>query len=114
METHEQLGFLVGCCPRPSPQPAIANSQLLLKVWPYCRPSIHVQAAVDGAVNIPIFEVEDELSFNAFLKKASAFGMGGWWLGGTHMKPNMGFLREVEQKIPKDSRVIVACQKGLR
>ena len=77
-------------------------------------PSLPVQAAVDGAVNIPIFVVEDELSFNAFLKKASAFGMGGWWLGGTHMKPNMGFLREVEQKIPKDSRVIVACQKGLR
>ena len=58
--------------------------------------------------------VEDELSPNAFLKKASAFGMGGWWLGGTHMKPNLAFLREVEQKIPKDSRVIVACQKGLR
>lgn len=30
------------------------------------------------------------------------------------MIPNENFLREVQQKIPKDASVIVACQKGLR
>lgn len=46
--------------------------------------------------------------------QASAFGMGGWWLGGKHMKPYPTFLEEVEAKVPKDASIIVACQKGLR
>jgi hypothetical protein len=29
----------------------------------------------------------------------SAFGMGGWWLGGTHMVPNGNFIGEVQQKV---------------
>jgi hypothetical protein len=41
--------------------------------------------------------------------------MGGWWLGGSHMKPNPNFLNQVLEKIPKDSKgVVVVCQKGLR
>lgn len=44
----------------------------------------------------------------------SAFGMGGWWLGTTHMEPNVDFLKEVQAKVPKDAKVIVLCQKGLR
>lgn len=40
--------------------------------------------------------------------------MGGWWLGGTHMKPNTQFLAEVQASVPKDASVVVACQKGLR
>jgi len=41
--------------------------------------------------------------------------MGGWWLGGSHMKPNVNFLNEVQAKIPKTSKgVVVVCQKGLR
>jgi len=46
------------------------------------------------------------------LKQASNFGMGGWWLGGTHMKPNPQFLAEVQAQVPKDAQLVVACQKG--
>jgi hypothetical protein len=40
--------------------------------------------------------------------------MGGWWLGGVHMKPNPDFMRDVRASVPSDAKVIVACQKGLR
>lgn len=50
----------------------------------------------------------------ALLKKLSAYGFGGWWMGGTHMIPNPTFLQEIEAKVPKDANVIVGCQKGLR
>lgn len=88
--------------------------------------------------------------------QATAFGMGGWWLGGGHMVPNSNFMAEVQvrptlllwtlricsklqggmpdprsrerctwgratdrpfllqAKIPRDAKVVVACQKGLR
>lgn len=26
----------------------------------------------------------------------SNFGMGGWWLGGSHMKPNVAFMSDVQ------------------
>lgn len=41
-------------------------------------------------------------------------GMGGWWLGGTHMIPNADFVRSVEAQLPKDAKLIVSCQMGLR
>ena len=47
-------------------------------------------------------------------RQASNFGMGGWWLGGTHMKPNQQFMPEVLASLPRDAKVIVGCQKGLR
>jgi hypothetical protein len=72
------------------------------------------QAAVDGAVEVPIYIPETQWSVVNLLKQASNFGLGGWWLGGSHMIPNGGFLSEVQAKIPKDAKVIVACQKGLR
>lgn len=65
-------------------------------------------------MEVPLYIPEDEVSPGAFLKKATAFGMGGWWIGGTHMKPNPGFMREVVAKVPKDSKIILGCQKGLR
>ena len=73
-----------------------------------------VQAGVVGSVEVPLYIPEDEVSPAAFLKKATAFGMGGWWIGGTHMKPNPGFMRELVAKVPKDSKIILGCQKGLR
>ena len=30
------------------------------------------------------------------LPQATAFGMGGWWLGGGHLIPNPNFLAEVQ------------------
>lgn len=67
-----------------------------------------------GSVEVPLYVPEDEVSPAAFLKKATAFGMGGWWIGGTHMKPNPGFMRDVVARVPKESKIILGCQKGLR
>jgi rhodanese-related sulfurtransferase len=84
---------------------------VLLDVRP---PAEIAKAGVVGATEVPIFIEEESNDFESLLKKSSAFGMGGWWLGGTHMKPNADFIRQVQQKVPKDAKVIVACQKGLR
>ncbi|GAB4815529.1 hypothetical protein N2152v2_002575 [Parachlorella kessleri] len=83
-----------------------------------------------GAVEVPVFVTDTEASLSSFIKHATAFGMGGWWLGGSHMAtafgmggwwlggshmvPNPNFMNEVLSQVPKDSRVVVACQKGLR
>lgn len=58
--------------------------------------------------------MDDSVSVGSLLKQMSAFGMGGWWIGGGHMVANEGFMGQVQAKIPKDSRVVVGCQKGLR
>ena len=52
------------------------------------------------ASQVPIFIKEEKNDFEALLKKSSSFGMGGWWLGGTHMKPNENFLRDVQVTLP--------------
>ena len=49
-----------------------------------------------GAVEVPLFVVDDDMSPAGLLKKWSNFGMGGWWLGGSHMKPNTAFMSEVQ------------------
>ena len=72
------------------------------------------QAAVEGAIEVPIYIPETRWGMVNTLKQASNFGLGGWWLGGSHMIPNERFLGEVQAKVPKDAKVIVACQKGLR
>lgn len=80
------------------------------------RPPNEIEKAqLLNAVEIPLFVVDDESSITNLIKQATALGMGGWWLGGSHMKPNPHFLNEVTKTIPKDSKgVIVVCQKGLR
>jgi hypothetical protein len=72
------------------------------------------QAGVQGATEVPVYVVDEDMSPALLLKKASNLGLGGWWLGGTHMKPNKGFIGAVQQKVPKDAQLIVSCQKGLR
>lgn len=44
----------------------------------------------------PLFVEDTSSDLASFVKRASAFGMGGWWLGGTHMMPNPNFMAEVE------------------
>ncbi len=62
-----------------------------------------------------MFVMDPDTSFGGVLKQATAFGMGGWWLGGGHTIPNAQFMQQVQQQLPdKDQGVIVACQKGLR
>lgn len=89
----------------------VKDGWVLLDVRP---PEEIAKAGVKGAVEVPLFVVEESNDITSLLKKSSAFGMGGWWLGGTHMKANDSFLRDVSRKVPKDGKVIVACQKGLR
>jgi len=72
------------------------------------------KVGLKGVVEVPLFEVDDGMDPASLLKQMSAFGMGGWWLGGQHMKANTQFLAQVQSKIPKDAKVIVTCQKGLR
>ena len=67
-----------------------------------------------GSVNVPIFVPDEEVSFSNLLKQSAAFGTGGWWQGGGHMKANPAFMETVKAKVPLDSKVVVACQKGLR
>lgn len=73
---------------------------------------------VEGAVAAPLFIEDPEASTpTGALKAATAFGMGGWWLGGTHLVPNPDFLAQATAALPSDkesARVVVACQKGLR
>ncbi|KAK9905450.1 hypothetical protein WJX75_000141 [Coccomyxa subellipsoidea] len=96
---------------------ASAAGELKQEGWVFLdvRPPTEVaKAGVEGSIEIPIYIPETEWSVVNLLKQASNFGLGGWWLGGSHMIPNQQFLREVQTKIPKDAKVIVACQKGLR
>jgi len=89
----------------------LSDGWTLLDVRP---PHEIAKAGIKGAVEVPIFVVEESNDPSSLLKKASALAMGGLWLGGTHMKPNPNFGRDVQAKIPKDARIIVTCQKGLR
>lgn len=83
----------------------------LLDVRP---PSEVARAAVKGAVCAPLYVPESFDSLPNLMKHASWFGMGGWWLGGVHMKPNPDFMAAVRSAVPEDAKLVVACQKGLR
>eukprot|EP00210_Caulerpa_lentillifera_P007229 g6916.t1 len=79
------------------------------------RPPTEIEkASVLDAVEVAVFLPDESLEIGSLLKQMSAFGMGGWWLGGTHMEPNKNFINDVKKRVPKDAKVIVACQKGLR
>eukprot|EP00747_Dinoflagellata_sp_TGD_P111151 gnl/TRDRNA2_/TRDRNA2_171148_c0_seq1.p1 gnl/TRDRNA2_/TRDRNA2_171148_c0~~gnl/TRDRNA2_/TRDRNA2_171148_c0_seq1.p1 ORF type:complete len:284 (+),score=62.81 gnl/TRDRNA2_/TRDRNA2_171148_c0_seq1:85-936(+) len=79
------------------------------------RPEEQIErAAVKGAVQVPLFVLANDKSPIGIYKEISAFGMGGWWMGGRPMKENSDFVKDVMAKIPKDAAVIVACQSGLR
>jgi rhodanese-related sulfurtransferase len=67
-----------------------------------------------GSVNAPVYVNDDSASLGNLMKQLAAFGTGGWWQGGGHMKANPDFLSTVQSKIPFTSKVVVSCQKGLR
>ncbi|KNA16980.1 hypothetical protein SOVF_084550 [Spinacia oleracea] len=72
------------------------------------------KAWVKGSDWIPIFDVDDRLDAGTLSKKATNFVMGGWWSGVPTLSYNGWFLSKVEEEFPKDTDLIVACQKGLR
>lgn len=91
--------------------------QMLKEGWTLLdvRPPEEIaKAKVEGAVEVPLFVNDPDRSLGGLVKQATAFGMGGWWLGGSHMILNQSFLGEVQARIPKDAKVVIGCQKGLR
>ncbi|KAJ4712453.1 Rhodanese-like domain-containing protein chloroplastic-like [Melia azedarach] len=79
------------------------------------RPSTERKKAwVKGSTWIPIFEIDDQLDAGTLSKKVTNFVMGGWWSGVPTLSYDKQFLARVEEKLPKDTDLIVACQKGLR
>ncbi|XP_059639289.1 rhodanese-like domain-containing protein 11, chloroplastic isoform X2 [Cornus florida] len=79
------------------------------------RPSTeHKKAWVKGSTWIPIFDVDDRFDAGILSRKVTNFMMGGWWSGIPMLSYDNKFLLKVEEKFPKDTDLIVACQKGLR
>ncbi|KAK7302161.1 hypothetical protein RJT34_13042 [Clitoria ternatea] len=79
------------------------------------RPSNERQKAwVRGSTWIPIFDVDNKVDFGTIPRKVTNFVMGGWWSGMPTLSYDSQFLAKVEEKFPKESELIVACQKGLR
>lgn len=94
-------------------------SKLVSEGWTVLdvRPPNEIQKAkLQHALEVPMYVPDEDQGISTLIKKATAFGMGGWWLGGTHMKPNEKFLSEVQASIPdkEQAKVLVVCQKGLR
>lgn len=56
---------------------------------------VHIKESVE----VPLFTPDTRMDPSSLLKQMSAFGMGGWWLGGTHMIPNARFIADVQAKV---------------
>ncbi|XP_030531147.2 rhodanese-like domain-containing protein 11, chloroplastic isoform X1 [Rhodamnia argentea] len=79
------------------------------------RPSVERNKAwVKGSTWIPIFDDNSGFDPGTLSRKMTSFVMGGWWSGAPTLSYNKQFLPSIEEKFPKDSDLIVACQKGLR
>jgi rhodanese-related sulfurtransferase len=94
-------------------QNLVKDGYTVLDVRPHTE---REKAPLVNAVEIPLFVPDPAMSVSSLIKKSTAFGMGGWWLGGTHMIPNENFAAEVQASIPdkEAAKVLVVCQKGLR
>ncbi|KAI8102060.1 hypothetical protein M9434_007119 [Picochlorum sp. BPE23] len=91
----------------------IADGWIVLDVRP---PNEREKAPLQNALEVPLFVPDESSDFGTLIKKSTAFGMGGWWLGGTHMIPNQEFLATVQASVPdkESAKILVVCQKGLR
>ena len=91
----------------------VDEGYIVLDVRPHTE---REKAPLVNAVEVPLFVPDEELSISTLIKKSTAFGMGGWWLGGTHMIPNNNFAAEVQASIPdkESAKILCVCQKGLR
>ncbi|XP_060669997.1 rhodanese-like domain-containing protein 11, chloroplastic isoform X2 [Ziziphus jujuba] len=98
-----------------TPREAGYAIQLSNKTLLDVRPSTeHEKAWVKGSTWIPIFEVDNRLDPGTVSRKITSFVMGGWWSGVPTLTYDSRFLSKVEEKFPKETDLIVACQKGLR
>lgn len=76
-------------------------------------PSETRKVHVADAVEVPLFVPDTSLDPSSLLKQMSAFGLGGWWLGGTHMKPNAAFMADVQAKVRMCHRLVLAPVAGM-
>lgn len=94
-------------------QNLVNEGYIVLDVRPHTE---REKAPLVNAVEVPLFVPDEEMSVSTLIKKSTAFGMGGWWLGGTHMIVNPNFAAEVQASIPdkESAKILCVCQKGLR
>ncbi|XP_020592485.1 rhodanese-like domain-containing protein 11, chloroplastic isoform X2 [Phalaenopsis equestris] len=98
-----------------TPKEAGYAIQLSYKTLLDVRPSTEYnKARVKGSTWIPIFDVDTTIDIGSLSRKITNFVMGGWWSGNLTLTYDKSFISKVEEKIPKDSDLIVVCQKGLR
>ncbi|XP_015581911.1 rhodanese-like domain-containing protein 11, chloroplastic isoform X2 [Ricinus communis] len=98
-----------------TPREAGYAIQLSNKTLLDVRPSVERKKAwVKGSSWIPIFEVDNRSDIGTLSSKITTFMMGGWWSGAPTLAYDNQFLLKVEEKFPKDTDLIVACQRGLR
>ncbi|XP_050223184.1 rhodanese-like domain-containing protein 11, chloroplastic isoform X2 [Mercurialis annua] len=98
-----------------TPREAGYAVQLSYKTLLDVRPSVERNKAwVKGSTWIPIFEVDDRFDIGTLTSKITTFMMGGWWSGVPTLTYDNQFISKVEEKFPKDTDLIVACQRGLR
>ncbi|MCL7043426.1 hypothetical protein MKW94_026154 [Papaver nudicaule] len=98
-----------------TPREAGYAIQLSYKTLLDVRPSFERNKAwVKGSTWIPIFDVDSKLDAGTLSKKVTNFLLGGWWSGIPTLSYDNQFISRVQQQFPKDTDLIVACQKGLR
>ncbi|XP_078172045.1 rhodanese/Cell cycle control phosphatase superfamily protein isoform X2 [Carex rostrata] len=98
-----------------TPREAGYATQLTNKVLLDVRPtSERNKAWVKGSTWIPIFDLDNALDLGIVSKKITNFAMGGWWSGSPTLVYNKDFVSKVGEKFPKDTDIIIVCQKGLR
>ncbi|KAL5544045.1 hypothetical protein UlMin_007829 [Ulmus minor] len=98
-----------------TPREAGYAIQLSNKTLLDVRPSTERKKAwIKGSTWIPVFDVDDSLDAGTISRKFTSFVMGGWWSGVPMLSYDRQFLSKVGEKFPKDTDLIVACQKGLR
>ncbi|XP_074573915.1 rhodanese-like domain-containing protein 11, chloroplastic [Curcuma longa] len=98
-----------------TPREAGYAIQLSSKALIDVRPSTeHEKAWVRGSTWIPIFDIDKGSDVGALSRKITNFVMGGWWSGIPMLAYDNDFVKKVEEKFPKDTDIIVVCQKGLR
>ncbi|KAI6682786.1 hypothetical protein NL676_028699 [Syzygium grande] len=98
-----------------TPREAGYAIQLSDKTLVDVRPSVERNKAwVKGSTWIPIFDDNSGFDPGTLSRKTTNFVMGGWWSGAPTLSYNKQFVPSIKEKFPKDSDLIVACQKGLR
>lgn len=98
-----------------TPREAGYAMQLSGKTMLDVRPSSEREKAwVKGSTWIPVFDADERFDIGVASKKISNYVMGGWWSGVPLLSYNNQFISKVEETLPKDADLIVACQKGLR